>query len=153
MRHKVAFRKFSRTAGHRRAMLRNLATSLIMSERYETTVAKAKDLRGVVERLITSARSGTLSARRQALGYLMSKDAVTKLFEEIAPRYAGRPGGYTRVLRTRFRPGDAAEMAVIELVAGDTKASAPAKSAKKSGKKSAAKGEGSSAKAAKKSAE
>ena len=118
MRHLKSFRKFSRTPAHRKALFRNLATALIRDERCETTVEKAKDLRSVVEKLITSARSGTLHARRQALSYLNSKEVVHKLFAEVAPRYAGRAGGYTRVLKTGTRHGDAADLAIIELVDG-----------------------------------
>ena len=119
MRHNVAFRKFARTQGHRRALLRNMATALIIYGHYETTVQKAKDLRGVVERLITKARVDTVASRRRASAYLMTNEAVKKLFVEIAPGYKSRPGGYTRVLRTRRRAGDAAEMACIELIAAE----------------------------------
>jgi large subunit ribosomal protein L17 len=116
MRHKKAFRKFGRTPSHRRALFRNLATSLILHERIETTVEKAKDLRRVGEKLVTLGGKNTLHARRQAYAYLMSKKAVHKLFEEIGPRFEKRPGGYTRVVRSRRRPGDAAELAIIEFV-------------------------------------
>ena len=116
MRHLKSFRKFSRTPAHRRALFRSLATALLRDERCETTVEKAKDLRSVVEKLITGARTDTLHSRRQAYSYLLSKEVVHKLFAEIAPRYAERAGGYTRVLRTSHRHGDAAEMAIIELV-------------------------------------
>lgn len=116
MRHKVSGRKFSRTAGHRRALLRNMATSLLRYEAYETTVQKAKDLRRVVEKLITLGRKDTLANRKLALSYIIDKQVVHKLFAELGPRYQGRPGGYTRVLRTRTRHGDAAEMAHISLV-------------------------------------
>lgn len=127
MRHHVAFRKFARTTSHRRAMFRNLATSLLLSEHCETTIQKAKDLRGVVEPLITLAREDTVAARRRAYGYLMSKQVVHKLFTEIGPRFRSRPGGYTRIVRTRIRPGDCAEMAVIQLVDSvDTQAGATA---------------------------
>ncbi len=119
MRHSVSHRKFSRTSGHRRALLRNLATSLILKESFETTVAKAKDLRGVVERLITLAKNDTLANRRRADSYLQSKDAVKKLFAEIAPRFKARAGGYTRVLKTVTRHGDAAPLAVIALLPQD----------------------------------
>ena len=119
MRHLKLRRKFSRTPAHREAMLRNLSTSLFRDEQCITTVEKAKALRPVAERLITLARTGTLHARRQALAYLTSKEVVHKLFAEIAPRYASRPGGYTRILRTSPRHGDAAPRAVIQLVADD----------------------------------
>lgn len=125
MRHKNSYRKFSRTHEHRRAMFRNLATSLLRHERCETTIGKAKDLRRVVEKLISLAgRDQSLAARRQAFGYLMGKDVVHKLFSDIGPRFADRKGGYTRVLRTRRRVGDAAEMALIELVTEPLKTSA-----------------------------
>ncbi|MCI5064310.1 50S ribosomal protein L17 [bacterium] len=116
MRHAKAFRKFSRTPSHRKAMFRNLASSLFKHERIETTVAKAKDLRRVSEKLITLAQEDTLHRRRQAYAYLPEKQVVHKLFVEIAPKFKERPGGYTRVLRTGRRAGDAAEMAIIELV-------------------------------------
>ena len=118
MRHLKSFRKFSRTPAHRRALFRSLATSLLREERCVTTIEKAKDLRSVVEKLITNARIDSVHARRQAYAYLLSKEVVHKLFAEIAPRYAERPGGYTRVLKTGSRHGDAAEMAIIELVEG-----------------------------------
>jgi large subunit ribosomal protein L17 len=116
VRHGHGLRKFSRTGSHRRAMFRNLATSLIEHEQCETTVEKAKDLRPIVEKLITLGREDTLHARRQAYSYLRDKSIVHKLFAEIGPRYLARPGGYTRIVRSRVRPGDAAELAVIELV-------------------------------------
>lgn len=116
MKHSVNFRKFSRTPSHRRSMFRNLATSLLEHGRLETTVPKAKDLRRVAEKLITLAGEDTLHRRRRAYQVLKSKAVVHKLFAEIGPQFKLRPGGYTRVLRTRRRPGDAAEMAIIELV-------------------------------------
>ena len=113
--------------------MRNLATSFFKYERFETTVPKAKELRPVVERLVTLAKNDTLAARRQAYSYILDKAVVHKLFTEIGPRNATRNGGYTRIVRTRVRPGDAAELAVIELVdkaaaKGATK-EAPAKKA------------------------
>ncbi len=116
MRHNNARRKFNRTPAHRKALFRNLATQLIKHEKIETTVEKAKDLRGVVERLITLAKVDNLHNKRQAFSYLEEKEAVRKLFADIAPKYKERPGGYTRVTKTRVRPGDAAELAYIELV-------------------------------------
>jgi large subunit ribosomal protein L17 len=97
-------------------MFRNLASSLIQHERFETTLPKAKDLRRVVEKLITLAATDSLANRRLALSYLQTKDSVHKLFADIGPRFKGRRGGFTRVVRTRTRVGDAAEMAVIEFV-------------------------------------
>ena len=128
MRHGKAHRKFSRTPAHRRAMFRNMATSLLQHERVETTIHKAKDLRPVAEKIISLGCEDSLHNRRQALSYLKSKEMVHKLFAEIGPRFKERPGGYTRITRTRIRNGDAAEMAVIELVQEDLK---PAKKKKK----------------------
>jgi large subunit ribosomal protein L17 len=116
MRHRNGQRQLSRSTSHRRALLRNMATSFIKFERFETTVQKAKELRPVVERLITLGKVDSLAARRQAYGYLTEKSVVHKLFAEVGPRCSARNGGYTRIVRTRFRHGDAAEMAVIELV-------------------------------------
>lgn len=126
MRHRCALRKFNRSSSHRRAMFRNMATALLLHEKCETTVEKAKDLRRVVEKLITLAGSDTLHARRQAYSYLQDKAVVHKLFAEIGPRFKARPGGYTRVLRSRTRSGDAAELAVIELVREEYSAQASA---------------------------
>ncbi len=116
-------RKFGRTADHRKAMLRNMATSVILYGRVETTEAKAKDMRSVVDHLITLGKKGDLAARRQAAAYLRNvvdekteKTVLQKLFDEIAPKYAERNGGYTRVVKTGTRRGDAAPMAYIELI-------------------------------------
>ncbi|MDD7473588.1 MAG: 50S ribosomal protein L17 [Bdellovibrionota bacterium] len=116
MRHLNARRKFNRTPAHRRALFRNLATALLKHGKIETTLEKAKDLRGVVERIITMAKVDNLHNKRQAFSYLEEKEVVRKLFSEIAPKYKERPGGYTRVTKTNVRAGDAAEMAYIELV-------------------------------------
>ena len=116
MRHRVSFRKLSRTHEHRRALLRNLVTSLFIHERIETTVAKAKEARRVAERMITFAKRGDLSARRHVDSYLFDEDATKKLFETIAPWYKERPGGYTRIIRKGRRLGDAGEIAIFELV-------------------------------------
>ncbi len=116
MRHRKKGRKLSRTASHRRAMLRNMATSLFRHERVTTTTAKAKELRPYAERLITLARRGDLHARRLAARKIADKEVLAKLFEDIGPRFAERPGGYTRILKLGHRRGDAAEMALIELV-------------------------------------
>lgn len=115
MKHGVKLRKLSRTSAHRRALFRNQVTSLIEHERIETTVAKAKELRRITDRLITTAKKGTLRAHRAVDGYVKTKEARRKLFVDLAPRFMARPGGYTRVLKTRFRRGDCAPMAVIEL--------------------------------------
>ena len=116
MRHRKAFRKLSRTREHRRAVLRNLVTSLIIHERIETTVAKAKEARRVGERMITFAKRGDLSARRHVASYVHGDDVVKKLFETVAPWYAERNGGYTRIVRVGRRLGDAGETALLELV-------------------------------------
>lgn len=116
MRHGKSGKKLSRSVSHRRALMRNMASSLILHEQAETTLIKAKALKGVVEKLITLGRKDSLHNRRQAYSYLMDKAAVHKLFVEVAPRFRARNGGFTRVVRTGFRAGDAAQMAVIELV-------------------------------------
>lgn len=116
MRHRKKGRLFNRTAEHRHAMLRNLATSLFLHGRVETTAAKAKELRTFAEPLITKAKRGDLHARQLVARKIAHKDALYKLFAEIGPRYAERPGGYTRVLHLGHRPGDAADIAIIELV-------------------------------------
>ena len=116
MRHRNKGRKLTRTHTHRKALLRNMATSLFRHERIETTTAKAKELRPVAERLITLARRGDVHARRLAGRKIQDRDVLGKLFDDIAPRYAERPGGYTRILRLGTRKGDGAEMSLIELV-------------------------------------
>jgi len=116
MRHGRDGRKLGRTASHRRAMLRNLVTSLFAHERVQTTVAKAKEARREADHLITFAKRGDIHARRQVARYIADKDVVRKLFETIAPWYEERNGGYTRILKTRARHGDAGEMAFLELV-------------------------------------
>ncbi len=119
MRHRVSFRKLSRTHEHRRALLRNLVTSLFLHERIETTVAKAKEARRVAERMITFAKRGDLAARRHVDSYVFDPSATRKLFDTIAPWYKDRPGGYTRIIRIGRRLGDAGEIAVFELVKTD----------------------------------
>ncbi len=109
-------RKLGRIGGHRRSMLRNLVTSTLREERIETTVTRAKEVNRVVEHMITLAKRGDLAARRQALAYVWDEDVVTKLFTNLGPRYENRTGGYTRIMRTGFRRGDAAPMAILELV-------------------------------------
>jgi large subunit ribosomal protein L17 len=116
VRHRKKGRQLSRTRTHRAATLRNLATSLFRHERIETTTAKAKELRPYAERLITLARRGDLHARRLAGQKIQDRDVLGKLFDDIAPRYMERPGGYTRILKLGNRRGDAAEMSLIELV-------------------------------------
>jgi large subunit ribosomal protein L17 len=114
MRHLVDHRKLGRTASHRKALLRNLATSLVLAERIETTLPKALELRRVADRLITLAKEGSLHARRQAASVLMNEEAVRKLFNGFGKRFSDRQGGYTRIYKFGFRRGDSAEMAAIE---------------------------------------
>lgn len=116
MRHGKAGRKLGRTTPHRSAMLRNMVTSLFEHERIVTTVPKAKEARRVADKMITLAKRGDLHARRQAYAYIRSKDIVAKLFDEIQGQFADRNGGYTRIIRTGTRQGDAAQMAILELV-------------------------------------
>ena len=115
MRHRKKGRALSRTSSHRKAMLRNMATSLIVHERIRTTVAKAKELRPVVEKLITLGRTDDVHSRRQARRMIEDRAALQKLFDEIGPRFRERPGGYTRILKLGTRKGDGAEVAIIEL--------------------------------------
>jgi large subunit ribosomal protein L17 len=116
MRHGHGLRKLNRTSEHRLAMLRNMCVSLLRHEAIKTTVPKAKELRRVVEPMITLAKEPTLANRRLAFDRLRNRDIVTKLFNELGPRYATRPGGYTRILKMGFRVGDNAPMAFVELV-------------------------------------
>tara|TARA_B100000780_G_scaffold220799_1_gene159853 strand:- start:254 stop:802 length:549 start_codon:yes stop_codon:yes gene_type:complete len=116
MRHKKAFNHLGRKSAHRKAMLANMASSLIEHKRINTTVAKAKALRSYVEPLITKSKEDTTHSRRVVFGYLQNKQAVTELFREVAPKIGERPGGYTRIIKTGHRLGDAAEMCMIELV-------------------------------------
>lgn len=109
-------RKLGRASDHRDAMLRNLVTSLLENGKIETTVEKAKETRCMAEKMITLGKKNTLHSRRQALGYITKEDVVTKVFEEIAPKYADRNGGYTRIMKLGPRRGDCAEMAILELV-------------------------------------
>jgi len=116
VRHRKRGRQLGRNTKHRLALFRNLATSLMEHERIETTEAKAKELRGITDRLITLGKQGTLHARRGALRVLRTKEVVSKLFDDIAKRFPDRHGGYTRIIKTRQRPGDAAKLVAIELV-------------------------------------
>ena len=116
MRHNKNFNHLGRQAGHRKAMLSNMASSLIMHKRIETTVAKAKAVQQFVEPLVTKSKEDTTHSRRVVFSYLKQKEAVTELFRTIAPKIAERPGGYTRILKTGFRLGDAADMCIIEFV-------------------------------------
>ncbi len=118
MRHNRDSKRFNRTSGHLRCMMANLANDLLNHGRIRTTTPKAKELRRFVERMITLGKSGTMAARRRAMAFLRNKKTVTRLFAEISPRYKDRPGGYTRILKLGFRPGDCAPMSIIELVEG-----------------------------------
>ena len=119
MRHRNAGFKLGRNTSHRRALLRNLVTSVIIEDRVETTVAKAKAVRPLVEKMITLGKKGDLHSRRQALAFLMTDDSVTRLFEIVAPRYGDRQGGYLRIVKTGFQKGDGAEKAFIELLGAE----------------------------------
>jgi len=119
MRHKVAGWKLGRNTSHRRSLLRNLVTSIILEERVETTVPKAKAMRPLVEKMITLGKRGDLAARRQALAYLMTSAAVDKLFDTIGPRFGDRNGGYLRIVRTGWQKGDGADKAFIELLGSE----------------------------------
>ena len=140
MRHNKAINHLGRQSGHRKALLANLAVSLVMNKRITTTVAKAKALKSYIEPLITKAKDDTTHNRRVVFSYLKNKEAVSELFRTIAPKVGDRPGGYTRVLHVGFRQGDAAEMALIELVDFNEAALASApKAAKKTTRRSKAK--------------
>ena len=131
MRHKVAHRKLGRTTEHRIAMLKNMSASLIKHEQITTTLPKAKELRPYVEKLVTLAKKGGLAARRQAVAELQNNEAAAKkLFDVLGPRYTGRAGGYTRVLKAGFRHGDSAPVAVIEFVDRDVAAKGAADKAR-----------------------
>ena len=119
MRHNAGYRKLGRTKEHRRALLRNLATDLFRHERLTTTLPKAKELRPYAEKLITLARRDDLHSRRLVLGLISDKGVVKKLFDTLGPRFTGRPGGYSRILRLGPRPGDGADMAIVELVGSE----------------------------------
>ncbi len=125
MRHRQGLRKLNRTSEHRQAMLRNMCVSLLQHEAIKTTVPKAKELRRVVEPLITLAKISSVANRRLAFARLRDRDVVTKLFNELGPRYQARPGGYTRILKMGFRVGDNAPMAFVELVDRPELAAAP----------------------------
>ena len=116
MRHLKGGFKLGRNPAHRKALLRNLAGSLIEQNRIETTITKAKAVKPIVEKMVTLGKSGTLASKRNALAYLYKRKTVQKLFDEVAPRFMDRNGGYTRIIRTDFRKGDGAEMAILEFV-------------------------------------
>ena len=129
MRHGNGLRKLNRTSAHRQAMLRNMMNSLLTHEVIKTTVPKAKELRRVVEPMITLAKEATVANRRLAFDRLRDRDVVVKLFDELGPRFKARPGGYTRILKMGFRVGDNAPMALVELVDRAEENSAEAKAA------------------------
>lgn len=122
MRHKMSGRKLNRTSSHRKAMFKNMATALIKHEQIRTTLPKAKDLRPIVEKLITLGKKGDLAARRLLISRLGDETMAKKVFDVLAPRYDGRPGGYIRVMKAGFRYGDNAPMAIIEFVDRDESA-------------------------------
>jgi large subunit ribosomal protein L17 len=132
MRHRVAGKKLGRKTAHRRMMFRNLVTSLLDKERIRTTLPRAKAVRPIAERMITLGKRESLHARRQALAFVRDAEVVSKLFATIAPRFAQRSGGYTRIIRLGFRDGDGAQMAILELIGSEFK---PSKEESKGGKK------------------
>jgi large subunit ribosomal protein L17 len=123
MRHRNGGFKLGRNTSHRRALLRNLVTSVILNDRIHTTITKAKASKPLVEKMITLGKNGSVHARRQALAYMMTPESVDRLFKIVAPRYETRPGGYSRIIRTGPRQGDAAEMAYIELLGSENELS------------------------------
>lgn len=130
MRHAMRGRKLGRTSSHREALFRNQIQSLVTSERIVTTLPKAKELRPIAEKVITRGKHGTLHDRRWVLRWVLSRDLVKKVFDDIAPRFADRPGGYLRIVKLGPRQGDGAEMAVLELVERESVAAASAEPAK-----------------------
>ncbi|NPU85096.1 MAG: 50S ribosomal protein L17 [Syntrophaceae bacterium] len=137
MRHRKLTTKLGRTASHRKAMFRNMVTSFLKYEKIETTDIKAKELRRVAEKMITLGKRGDLHARRQALAYVRDRDVVEKLFEQISSRFKERKGGYTRIVKTGYRTGDNAPMALIELVGGEKEKAQKAKKPQKTKQKTA----------------
>ncbi|TFH30184.1 MAG: 50S ribosomal protein L17 [Deltaproteobacteria bacterium] len=131
MRHAIAQRKLGRSPGHRKALLRNMMNAMVRSERIETTVAKAKEVRRLAERLITLGKKDTTPARRRVFSMLSDKKNTAKIFATLASRFAGREGGYTRILRTGYRVGDGAEMAILEYLPTEEKTAKTKKGKKK----------------------
>src|SRR5512143_1923256 len=148
MRHLNAGRKLNRSSSHRRALLRNLVTSLLQHEHLQTTDAKAKEMRRWVDRMITLGKRNTVHARRQAAAFVRGRDIVKKLFDDIAPRFADRPGGYTRITKLGSRHGDAAPVSLIELVERTDRARSEAEKKKERRRRAAQKKEEAAAKAA-----
>ena len=145
MRHGMDHRKLGRSPSHRKALLRNLMNSLVLSERIETTVAKAKELRPLADRLITLGKADTLHARRRVFALLSDKKSADKIFKGLAGRFVNRAGGYTRIVRTGYRPGDGAEMAILEYLPAEEKMAGARKTKKKktaAGKEKPASGKG-----------
>ncbi len=137
MRHRKLTAKLGRTSSHRKAMFRNMVTSFLRYEKIETTDTKAKELRRIAEKMITLGKRGDLHARRQALAYVRDRDVVEKLFEQISSRFKERKGGYTRIVKTGFRVGDNAPMALIEMVGDEKEKAQKAKKASKGKQKAA----------------
>ncbi|HOI75267.1 MAG TPA: 50S ribosomal protein L17 [Syntrophales bacterium] len=135
MRHRKLTTKLGRTSSHRKAMFRNMVTSFLKYEKIETTDIKAKELRRIAEKMVTLGKRGDLHARRQALAYVRDRDVVEKLFEQISLRFKDRRGGYTRIVKTGFRTGDNAPMALIEFVGEEKEKAQKAKKASKSRQK------------------
>jgi large subunit ribosomal protein L17 len=130
MRHRVKGRKLRRPTAHRLALLRNLVTSFLEKERIQTTLAKAKEAKPLAEKMITLAKEGTLHARRQTVAFVRKEAVVTKLFDDLGPRFGQRPGGYARIVKLGLRTGDGAEMALLELVGSEYKKKEKKKKAK-----------------------
>jgi large subunit ribosomal protein L17 len=135
MRHRNGGFKLGRNTSHRRALLRNLVTSIILNDRVHTTITKAKASKPIVEKMITLGKNGSVHARRQALAYMMTPESVDRLFKVVAPRYETRPGGYSRIIRTGQRQGDASEMAYIELLGAELELSEKAEKRSEARKK------------------
>ncbi len=137
MRHQVKGRKLRRPTAHRMAMLRNLVTSFLEKERVRTTLAKAKEARPLAEKMITLGKKGTLHARRQVLAFIRKEGVVTKIFDDLGPRFSQRPGGYSRIVKLGLRGGDGAQMAMLELIGSEYKKKAKKKKEKGKGVKKA----------------
>jgi large subunit ribosomal protein L17 len=146
MRHGNYGGKLGRTSAHRKALFRNMVTSLLDHERIETTDAKAKEIRRIADRMITLGKDGSLHARRRALRVIRTRDVASKLFGDLADRFRARPGGYTRVIKSRVRVGDAAPMSIVELVQGPATPEKPKKGGKKPTTKTTSKADKSAAK-------
>jgi large subunit ribosomal protein L17 len=135
MRHRVEGRKLGRTYSHRKAMLANMVTSLFDKERIETTIPKAKEARSLAERLITKAKTDSVASRRRVNRIVRDRKILKKLFEEISPRFADRPGGYTRIIRVGYRQGDAAEVGILELLGAPGTGKKPEKERRRLGRR------------------